>query len=73
MRNENVKTLERFSVFNAQLSQEEMTGAQGGQGAQGYTVIKFSSEISANGTWITEDYYVDGKYAYSSTTPDGCK
>lgn len=69
MRNENVKTLERFSVFNAQLSQEEMTGAQGGQG---FTMIKFSSEVTANGTWITEDYYIDGKYSYSSTTPDGC-
>nr|WP_295868198.1 hypothetical protein [uncultured Chitinophaga sp.] len=71
MRNENVKTLEKFSAFNAQLSQEEMTGAQGGQG--GYTMIKFSQEITAAGTWITEDYYVDGKYSYSSTTPDGCK
>lgn len=65
-----MQKLEKFAAFNEQLSDAEMQMVQGGQG---FMMIKFSSEVTADGTWITEDYYRDGKYQYSSTTPDGCK
>lgn len=70
MKRNTVKTLESFSAFNTSLNAAEMQQAKGGQG---FTVIKFTQEITAAGTWITEDYYVDGKYSYSSTSPDNCQ
>lgn len=65
-----MKNLEKFAAFNETLSAAEMQVCKGGQN---FTVIKFSQEITAAGTWITEDYYVNGKYSYSSTSPDHCK
>ena len=65
----NNKTLETFSAFNTQLNADEMQQAKGGQG---YMMIKYSTEITREGSWVTADYYENGKYSYSSTSPDNC-